>query len=170
MELRYEGFRHKISRDGLFWQQNTKAEALSRLASLVLLPRPGMGNKAKKILIVDANDAFRESLGSFIKRLGCEVFEATTGLEAIDKASSVQPSLIMMALRLPGMNADEVTARLKRNVSTQNIPVLINTAWSTAYNVGDRVERTLKAGAAEILYKPFHLTMLCDVLRAYLIA
>src|SRR5207245_7685269 len=57
------------------------------LASLVLLP-PYMRNTAKKILIADENDACRESLGVSIKGLGYEVFEAATGLEAIDKASS----------------------------------------------------------------------------------
>jgi two-component system, cell cycle response regulator DivK len=121
-------------------------------------------------LIADENEACRESLGVSIKGLGYEVFEAATGQEAIDKASSIHPDLIMMDLRLPGMNGDEATVRLKRNTSTRNIPVVISTAWTTACNVGDRVDRALDAGAEEILYKPFHLTMLRDVLRTYLLA
>ena len=125
-----------------------------------------MANKTKKILIVDNNHAWRDTLGGFIKGLGHEVFEAATGLEAIDRASSLHPDLIMMDLSLPEMNGDEATARLKRNVSTRNIPVVINTAWTTSCNVGDRA---LDAGAAEILYKPFHLTTLRDVLRTYLL-
>jgi CheY-like chemotaxis protein len=76
----------------------------------------------------------------------------------------------MMDLRLPGMNGDEATARIKANVSTRNIPVVINTTWTTAYNIGDRANRALNAGAAEILYRPFPLTMLRDVLRTYLSA
>lgn len=130
---------------------------------------PYMRNTAKKILIVDDNDAGRESLGALIKGLGYEVFEAATGLEAIDRASSIHPDLIMMGLRLPGLNGDEATVRLKRNMSTRNIPVVINTSWTTACNIGDRVDRALNAGAEEILYKPFHSTMLRDVLRAYLL-
>jgi CheY-like chemotaxis protein len=102
--------------------------------------------------------------------LGYEVVEAATGPEAIGKASSMHPDLTMMDLRLPGMNGDEATARLKRNLSTRNIPVIISTAWSTACNIGDRVDRALEAGAEEILYKPFHSTMLRDVLRTYLFA
>jgi two-component system, cell cycle response regulator DivK len=129
-----------------------------------------MRNIAKKILIVDENDACRESLGMFIKGLGYEVFEAATGLQAIDRACSMHPDLIMMDLRLPGMNGDEATARLKANVSTRNIPVVISTAWTTALNVGERANRALDAGAEEILYKPFHSTMLRDVLRTYLLA
>ena len=125
-----------------------------------------MRNTTKKILIADNNDACRESLGVSIKGLGYEVLEAATGPEAIDKASNMHPDLIMMDLRLPGMNGDEATVCLKRNLSTRNIPVVI----STACNVGDRVDRALEAGAEEILYKPFHSTMLRDVLRTYLLA
>ena len=141
---------------------------LPRLASLVLLP-PNMANKTRKILIVDNNDAWRDTLGGFIKGLGHEVFEASTGQEAIDRASSLHPDLIMMDLSLPEMNGDEATVRLKRNTSTRNIPVVINTSWSMSCNVGDRADRALDAGAEEILYKPFHLTTLRDVLRTYLL-
>jgi CheY-like chemotaxis protein len=68
------------------------------------------------------------------------------------------------------MSGDEVTVRLKANTSTRNIPVVINTGWTTAYNVEERISRALNAGAAEILYKPFQLAMLRDVLRTYLLA
>lgn len=125
---------------------------------------------AKKILIADESNTFRESLGRLLKGLGYEVFEAATGPEAIDKASSLQPHLIMMDVRLPGMNGDEATARLKANRSTRNIPVVINAGWTTACNVEERVNRALLAGAAEVLYKPFQLPMLRDVLRSYLFA
>jgi len=125
---------------------------------------------AKKILIVDSNDGFRESLRAFIQDMGHEVFEAATGQEALEKACSMHPDLIMMDVRLPGMNGDEVTARLKRNMSTRNIPVVINTAWTMACNVEERIHRALNAGAEEILYKPFQLPMLRDVLRTYLFA
>jgi CheY-like chemotaxis protein len=131
---------------------------------------PHMGNTTKKILIADNDETFRESLREFIKDLGHEVFEATTGPEVIDRASSIRPDLIMMDLRLPGMNGDEATARLKANVSTRNIPVVINTGWTTACNVEERADRALNAGAAEVLYKPFHFPLLRDVLRNHLLA
>jgi len=129
-----------------------------------------MWNTVKKILIVDSNDAFRESIRVFIKGLGHEVFEAATGLDAMEKASSIHPDLIIMDVRLPGMNGDEVTARLKKNMSTRNIPVVIESGWTTACNVEERISRALIAGAAEVLYKPFQLPMLRDVLRTYLLA
>lgn len=113
---------------------------------------------------------FESHSREFIKGLGHEVFEAATGPQVIDRASSIRPDLIMMDLRLPGMNGDEATALLKRNMFTRNIPVVINTGWTTACNVEERADRALNAGAAEILYKPFHFPMLRDVLRTYLLS
>ena len=129
-----------------------------------------MHNKAKKILIVDGNDSSRESLRAIIKGLGHEVVEATTGIEAIEKATTLHPDLIMMELRLSEMNGDEATKRLKSKLATRNIPVVINTGWTTACNIEERVDRALTAGAAEVLYKPFYMPMLRDVLRTYLMA
>jgi len=131
---------------------------------------PSMRNTAKKILIVDNNDTVRESLRAFIQGLGYEVFEAATGLDAIEKASSMVPNLIIMEVHLPGMNGDEVTARLKANLSTRSIPVVINTGWTTACNVEERINRALNAGAEEVLYKPFQPPMLRNILRTYLMA
>ena len=124
----------------------------------------------KKVLIVDSNDAFRTSLGNFLKGLGHEVFEGATGQDAIDKASSIRPDLIMMDVQLPGLNGDEVTARLKSNRNTRNIPVLINTGWTTTCNIEARVERARDAGAAGVLYKPLQFPMVRNILRHYLMA
>lgn len=129
---------------------------------------PSMRNTAKKILIVDNNDTVRESLRAFIQGLGYEVFEAATGLDAIEKASSMVTDLIIMEVHLPGMNGDEVTARLKANLSTRSIPVVINTGWTTACNVEERINRALNAGAEEVLFKPFQPPMLRNILRTYL--
>jgi CheY-like chemotaxis protein len=129
-----------------------------------------MSGKTKKILIVDSNDRFRESLRVFIKTLGHEVLEAVTGFEAIAATTTFHPDLIIMDVQLPGMNGDEVTKRLKANSATRNIPVVIDSGWTTAFNVEEHISRALNAGAAEVLYKPFQLTMLRDVMRTYLLA
>jgi CheY-like chemotaxis protein len=158
-----------MSHDGQYQNENAQKALFRRLASFVRLLH-SMWNTVKKILIVDSNDAFRESIRAFIKGLGHEVFEAATGLDAMEKACSIHPDLILMDVRLPGMNGDEVTARLKKNMSTRNIPVVIESGWTTACNVEERISRALIAGAAEVLYKPFQLPMLRDVLRTYLLA
>jgi CheY-like chemotaxis protein len=136
-----------------------------KLAPLVLRSEC-VAKSAKKILLVEDNNEVRELLALFIKRLGYKVFEAATGLEAIDLVSTMQPDSIMMDLRLPAMNGAETTARLKANPSTRDIPLLVITASGPST---DR-RRALDAGAAEILLKPIDLTTLRNVLRRYLSA
>lgn len=127
-----------------------------------------MENTAKKILLVDSDENFRKSLRTFINGLGHNVDEAASGPEAVAKVSSERPDLIIMDVRLPGINGDEVTKQLKRNLATRHIPVIINTGWTTACNVEERIDRALNAGAAEVLYKPLQYPMLRDVMRTYL--
>ena len=129
-----------------------------------------MQKKAKKIMIVDADEAFRKSLRTFIEGIGYEAFEAATGPEAIDTVGGIRPDLIIMDVRLPGMNGDEVTRQLKKNLSTRHIPVIIDSGWTTACNVEERIDRALNAGASEVLYKPFQLPTLRAIMRTYLFA
>jgi CheY-like chemotaxis protein len=128
-----------------------------------------MTTAPKKVLIVDDNANNRESLREVFTTLGHDVVEAHTGSEALEKASSLQPDLIMMAVRLPGLNGDEVTAKLKRNLSTRRIPIVLNTGWSTEFNSEERIARAVNAGAAEVLYRPFQLPVLRDVLRTHML-
>jgi CheY-like chemotaxis protein len=121
-----------------------------------------MRGPAGKILIVEDNEDWRMLLGVFIQRLGYEVFEATTGLEAIDRAITVHPDLILMDLSLPEMSGQEATAYLKAQVSTRDIPVVVQTAHTT---IDDQV---LESGATEILHKPIDFKTLQNVLRKYL--
>jgi two-component system, cell cycle response regulator DivK len=124
-----------------------------------------MVKATKKILVVEDNDNCRELLVRFIKRLGYEVFEAATGLQALDRASALHPDLIMMDIGLPEMTGDEATACLKVNPATTDIPVIIN----TAFPVGPQTKRARDAGA-EVLHKPFHLATLHEVLSRHLSA
>ena len=144
-------------------QGNGATALFFRLAPLVL--KPGcVAQGSKKILLVEDNNEVRELLALFMTRLGYKVFEAATGLKAIDLASTVQPNLIIMDLRLPEMNGTETTARLKANPSTRDIPLLV----ITGYAAGIDTRRALDAGAAEILHKPIDVTRLSNVLRRYL--
>jgi two-component system cell cycle response regulator DivK len=119
-----------------------------------------------RVLVVEDNDDWRSLLALFIQRLGYEVSEATTGLEAIERATAVHPDLILMDLGLPGMSGDEATAHLKAQPSTRDIPVVVQTAYTT----GEHTHRALETGAAEVLYKPIDLMTLREVLRKYLSA
>lgn len=151
----------------IFTTTPLKKNAIERLSSgwHQLCSDRGMAQRPKKILLVEDNADVRQLLALFISRLGYKVFEAATGLEAIDRASAVRPDLIIMDFRLPGMNGIEATRQLKVNSSTKDITVLIITGYS-----GVDARRALDAGAADILHKPIDITTLGDLLRRYLSA
>ena len=67
----------------------------------------------KKVLIVEDNDDGRELLVLVIKSAGYDVVEATTGLEAVDRAHAFRPDLILMDIGLPGINGDEANQAYK---------------------------------------------------------
>jgi CheY-like chemotaxis protein len=144
-------------------QGNNCRSVCPNMALFVLLTRARMDTTTKKILLVEDDDRSREVLARLIKCLGYEVLEASTGREAMDRASSLHPSLILMDLSLPGMSGVEATVRLKANPSTRDIPVVISTGWI----IGESPKRALDAGAAEILYKPYDLATLRNVLSRY---
>jgi CheY-like chemotaxis protein len=120
--------------------------------------------RRQKILVVEDNEDGRELLAKFINCLGYDSIEADSGREAIAKAFEMQPDLILMDICLPDITGDEITARLKANPATREIPVIITTAL---------LERTVRsralyAGAAEILEKPFSIPKMRKVLDRYL--
>jgi len=113
---------------------------------------------------VEDNNDFGELLAKLLDRFGYDVIQAASGVAAINQASEQQPDLILMDICLPDMTGDEITAQLKSNPATRDIPVII----ITAFQEPSVTNRALDAGAAEILRKPFSLTMLRGILDRYL--
>jgi two-component system, cell cycle response regulator DivK len=87
-----------------------------------------------------------------------------TGEEALNKAIEIQPDLILMDLRLPGIDGLETTQILKCNSLTKDIPV-----WAvTAYAMNGDEERARAAGCCEYITKPTHVPELANRLRIFL--
>ena len=87
-----------------------------------------------------------------------------SGEEALRLAVSVQPVLILMDLRLPGIDGLETTEILKRNPLTKDIPV-----WAiTAYAMPGDEEKARAAGCDEYFAKPLSMRTLVDRARGFL--
>lgn len=74
------------------------------------------------------HDDRREMVALVFTRLGYNKVQASDGLEAIEKAVSRRPDLILMDLRMPKLDGFEAAERLKKNLRTKDIPVVICTA------------------------------------------
>lgn len=103
----------------------------------------------RKILIADGNAIMLTQLKSFLAVRDFEVFTTTTAADIMDLARENQPSLIILDFEMEQMNAPEICRRLKRNDSTQRIPVIITTSREP-----DKIRRQcLLAGATVIVPK-----------------
>jgi len=104
----------------------------------------------RKMLIVDDNIEIRMLLHSIFS-LEFHTYEASNGNEGIEMARSVRPDIIISDVMMPKMDGIEMTARLREDVLTQNIPIILLTAHaSEKHNL-----EGLLVGADDYITKPF---------------
>jgi len=77
------------------------------------------------VLIADDDKAIVDLLSYFFTEKGCTVLTANDGTEAVAKASSGNPDLILLDLLMPGMSGFEVLAKLKQDPNLSAIPVIV---------------------------------------------
>jgi len=114
-----------------------------------------------RILVVDDEPRYRYLLRVNLEARGYEVWPATCGEDALDLLAQREPDLIILDLRLPGVDGFEV-CRAIRSAST--VPVLMLTALT---DHADRV-RGLDSGADDYVPKPFNVEELLARVRSLL--
>ncbi|TDL73889.1 response regulator transcription factor [Rhodococcus qingshengii] len=101
-----------------------------------------------KILLVDDEKRILEVLDAYLEREGYEIHSADNGIDALKKAKTINPDLIVLDLMLPDISGEEV-CRLVRKES--DVPILMLTAKSAE---DDRINGIVM-GADDYLTKPF---------------
>jgi len=112
------------------------------------------------ILVVDDDQAVRDSLARSLKYTGYEVTTASDGVAALAQLSTTKADAVIMDVMMPRLDGLETTRMLR--TSGNDVPILILTARDA---VGDRVDG-LDAGADDYMVKPFALDELLARLRA----
>jgi len=119
-----------------------------------LYPRPATPTVTGrgKVLVVDDLLANRELLRQALEDEGFEVLLAASGPECLTIAAAHHPEVIVLDIRMPGMDGIETCRRLKDDVETAPIPVL----FLTAERSDDAVTvAALEAGGNDFLTKPY---------------
>ena len=106
-------------------------------------------SEARRILVIEDNDDLRRLLTLHLTELGHQVRQAADGLTGLDLAMTTAPELIVLDLKLPGMDGLEVCRRVRQ--TRDYIPILMLTSRSSET---DRVVG-LEMGADDYLTKPF---------------
>lgn len=112
-----------------------------------------------KLLIVDDEVQFLESISRRLEMRGFEVSKASSGLEALEAAKVGGFDLAILDLKMPGMDGEEVLETLKREHKHLEVIIL------TGHGSIDSAVLCTKLGAFGYLSKPYELDKLLEVLR-----
>lgn len=111
-----------------------------------------------KILVVDDEVYILHILEFSLGAEGFEVISANNGELAVEKAKQERPNLIILDIMMPVLDGYETCRRLKRDVETKDIPVILLTAK------GRDVDKRLgfEVGAVDYVVKPFSPSRLIE--------
>jgi PAS domain S-box-containing protein len=140
--------------------QDAREEPTEPLAGRLVGHRRLSGQGPLRILVVDDERENREVLRGLLEPLGFAVAAVADGPACLAHARNTPPDLILMDLRLPGMDGLEITRRLRREPATRTIPIIAVTA---AAFEEDRV-RAIAAGCNDHLGKPVLSAALYSIL------
>jgi DNA-binding response OmpR family regulator len=118
----------------------------------------------KKLLIVEDNTELLELLRLGLKQAGFSISTATNGLEALKKARSLMPDLILLDLVLPELDGFAVCERLRREEATAAIPIIMLTGLNSEFTRFAGLE----SGADEYVTKPASADQLLPKIQHWL--
>ncbi len=116
---------------------------------------------ARRVLIVEDDEVIRSLLRSALAEEGCEVLVAADGGTALRLATLHRPSVILLDVRLPGMDGVDF-ARTYRQTPGPHAAIIVLTAMGAA----DEAVRSVElANADGFVAKPFDLDVLFEIVR-----
>lgn len=122
----------------------------------------------EKILVADDEQDIRNLVRIILEKNGFQVSLAANGAEALQKAESELPDLILLDVVMPAISGWSVCKTLKSQEKTKHIPVIIFSALSVA--LGDEKSKRFaeEAGADGYLRKPFSRNDLLAITKKFL--
>lgn len=120
----------------------------------------------KTVLVVDDEPQNVELIRRIVEEIGLPIrfAAARNGLDGLTQARALRPALVLMDLKMPGLDGLEAARRLKADPATAAIPIVALTAQAMA---GDR-ERALAAGCDGYVTKPVDVRRVMALLREHL--
>lgn len=119
-----------------------------------------MKTGSKRILIIDDDAGIRTSLARILRRNGHIVEVAADGEEGIAKGEALQPDVLLVDIRMPGMDGIETHRKLN-----QRFPRMVAISMS-AYASSDKTQAAIEGGAVSVLEKPINIESLMELVQS----
>jgi two-component system, OmpR family, alkaline phosphatase synthesis response regulator PhoP len=123
-----------------------------------------MNNETIKILLVDDEPDILEIVGYHLKKEGYQIFNATTGSEAVNNAKVIQPHLILLDIMMPEMDGIEACEKIRNIEGLENVVIAFFTARGEDYSQVAGFE----AGADDYITKPVKPKVLVSKVKGLL--
>lgn len=121
----------------------------------------------RRILVADANESVRSDAHRALDKFGCFVETAHDGAEAVSMvrnlAAGQKYDAILVDVRLPDMIGYDVLLKLKELID----PVPFVLLFAFGYDSGHSIVKARQAGYSDVLYKPFRLDKLLDMVEKF---
>ena len=116
----------------------------------------------RTILVVDDFDDTRLLLRTWLEKRGFRVVEAANGLDAVARAESDSPDLIIMDVQMPKLDGLSATRRIRKVKELDTVPIVA----VSAYGADQFRELALEAGCDEYVSTPFEPAALEGIIRS----
>ena len=117
-----------------------------------------------KVIVIDDSAPTRQFLQACLTSAGCEVITASSGVGAVPLVERQKPDLVLLDIMMPGVDGLEVCRRLKADVATRDVTVIIVSGQLHPANI----RRAREVGANAYIGKPFDEDELLSVVHVAL--
>lgn len=128
------------------------SKSTTATAALPVVSRKPNALPKRRVLVVDDDLDSVNSMAVLLKMMGQEARFAVNSLAAIGVVRSFRPEVILLDIRLPGFNGNDVASQLRYEPGMERTRIIAMTACS---NSEDR-QRALDAGCTDYFVKPLH--------------
>lgn len=127
------------------------------------MERAGGSRRLKKVLIAEDFVDIRKMMKILLGMYGYEVIEAADGSEAVERAVSSRPDLILMDIAMPVLDGIQATKAIRNCDGLSDVPIVAITAYVDTYS-----DQAHVAGCNEVIRKPLDLGQLKPLVQQYL--
>jgi len=111
---------------------------------------------SRKILVVDDEEEFLSLIKTSLEERDFEVITATNALDAGIMISSALPAIILMDIKMPGINGFQACEAIKKNPATKDVPIIVVSALSDESDM----KKARHIGVTDYFTKPVNIEKL----------